>query len=64
MPQTNIAVYLSIINWLIIIFSVYYIILKSYILIIIRSKLYIKSTTITPLRLRCFRPYPNYPMFF
>lgn len=63
MPQTNIAAYLSIINWLIIIFSLYYIYNKSYILRIIRTKLYIKTSKIPTKRLRCFRPYPNFPIF-
>lgn len=65
MPQTIIGMYLSIINWLLFIYILYYIILKLYILPIIRAKLFIKSYLFPPIKLICYRSpsYPVYPIF-
>lgn len=65
MAQTNIAIYLSIINWIIIIFSIYYYIMKKYILTTIRSKLFLKSSNLSSIKLICFRSKSNpyFPIF-
>jgi hypothetical protein len=68
MAQTNIAIYLSITNWLVIFYTIYYCIMKLLYLPKIKSKLYIKSNFSTP-KLNLILQNPQglgfkYPIFY